>query len=283
MWVFYQLKLIRNASMPPSKHVLSVLVLQHSEVFACPLLAVLVLVEHAHTLISSHLPSSVLVCQELVTAWSFASFWFHRKLSQLWTRLGTQSISSVPSVEHFLDQKVPAIARRLPQYCKRGAWCVNWCLPPPLCRFPREGRKGVLQKGLLWHVCPEMRWLCPCYLGELHLRSEFTLAPWMLRLQSESPAPVCSQSDCKAITTEKKQLLTVFFPVSLCFVGVLHTFHKWQLLWPRRPALLRSPLPRAAWISVLRLPETHHWPLHHCHGQEVSSRAFCVCFLPEAA
>jgi len=65
--------------------------------------------------------------------------------------------------------------------------------------------------------------------------------------------------------------------------GVLHAVRQRQLLRPRGPAVLRVSLPRAARLAVLRLPEAHHGPLHHGHGQEVPPGALCVRLLPEAA
>lgn len=65
--------------------------------------------------------------------------------------------------------------------------------------------------------------------------------------------------------------------------GVLHPVCERQFLRTRRPAVLWDSLPRAPRLALLRLPEAHHWPLHHRHGQEVSPGALCVRLLPEAA
>lgn len=69
----------------------------------------------------------------------------------------------------------------------------------------------------------------------------------------------------------------------LCPAGVLHPVRERELLRARRAALLRDPLPRAAGLAVLGLPEADHGALHHRHGQEVPPGALRVRLLPEAA
>lgn len=87
---------------------------------------------------------------------------FHRKSWLLWTRRGIQNTFSVLSVDPFLEQKVQK--QNFDWSVLRGYWVAEqtwlqcFILNEPLClltfRVPREGRKGVLQTGLLWHVCP---------------------------------------------------------------------------------------------------------------------------------
>lgn len=122
--------------------------------------------------------------------------------------------------------------------------------------------------------------LRPRHPGELHLCSQLAVASRMLRLQGETFGSIRNafRAPSSARRHEFRPPPFLFF-----FSGVLHAIHKRQLLWSRRPALLRVSLPRAPRLPVLRLPEAHHWPLHHSHGQEVPPRTLCVCFLPQAA
>lgn len=135
--------------------------------------------------------------------WPFGCPLFRRKWWLLWTRLGIQSTSSVPSADPFSDQRVQTAHKLITQHLsffgkkssvafllRKEAYRVHRCASLLPSRFPWEGWEGVLQKGLLWHVCPKMWWLCPRHPGELHLSSQLTLAPWVLRLQGESLASI---------------------------------------------------------------------------------------------
>ncbi len=75
----------------------------------------------------------------------------------------------------------------------------------------------------------------------------------------------------------------VFVCVCVCVSGVFHTLCQRQFLRARRSAVLWGSLSHPPRVAVFRLSETHHGPLHHSHGQEVSSWAFCLCLLSQAA
>lgn len=85
---------------------------------------------------------------------------FHRKSWLLWTRRGIQNTFSVLSVDPFLEQKVQKQNFEVcwGYWVAEQTWLQYFMLNEPLClltlRVPWEGRKGVLQTGLLWHVCP---------------------------------------------------------------------------------------------------------------------------------
>ena len=110
---------------------------------------------------------------------------------------------------------------------------------------------------LLQPVRPEVRRLPAPYHRELHLGPEQAVAPAVLRLQAVPG-------------NQTVPLLTHLLKIVSSIPG---TVPRWRLLRARGFSLLRDALPRAAGVTVCRLPQTNLRPLHHRHVQEVPSRA----------
>lgn len=75
--------------------------------------------------------------------------------------------------------------------------------------FPREGWQAILPQRLLRHVRAQVRRLQQAHHGELHLSTEHTMAPWLLRLQGQYRSPYHRYSRSWLIYTIRQVKYTI--------------------------------------------------------------------------
>lgn len=70
--------------------------------------------------------------------------------------------------------------------------------------LPRARRQALLPRGLLRHVCAQVRWLQSGHYGELHIRVEQSMASGLLRLQGR----------CRIFTATHREFSSLSFTFS---------------------------------------------------------------------